>query len=182
MAEEKRERTLPVIVNEKTGCWEFQGTRNPKGYGLVKVKGEKWLAHRLSYMHYKGPIPKGMLVCHSCDNPPCVNPNHLFLGSNRLNMIDMAMKGRGGKKKGATHIQSKFIDPVEFQKALDELGQDYDALAERFGCSYGYVIRYLRGETWQKFTPSKPMIVGRRKKPIGPPTKDASVEKSENQS
>ena len=163
---EKDKRVLPIVVDEKTGCWIFQGVKNPKGYGVAKVHGEKWLAHRLAYMHYKGSIPKGMLVCHSCDNPPCVNPNHLFLGDNRHNMVDMALKGRGGKLKGQTHVQSKYIDPLEFQKALDELGQDYDALAERFGCSYGYVIRYLRGETWQKFVPNKPMRVGRRKEII----------------
>lgn len=160
-------RKIPIKVNPETGCWEFQGVYNKKGYGLLRFKGERWLAHRFSYMYYKGPIPRGMMVCHSCDNPKCVNPNHLFLGTNSDNMRDMSLKGRGGKRKGANHPQSISIDPAAFQKALDEYGQDYEKLAEIFHCGYGFVIQYLRGETWQKFIPRQRMRVGRRKEIIG---------------
>lgn len=164
---ETPKRAMPIKVDPVTGCWNYQGTKNKKGYGIFKFKGEKWLAHRFAYMYYKGAIPKGMLVCHSCDNPACVNPNHLFLGTTKDNMKDMSMKGRGGKIKGAEHKQAKYIDPVAFQDALDTIGQDYDKLAEMFQCSYGYVIKFLRGETWQKFVPSRPMLVGKKKTIVG---------------
>lgn len=79
-------------------CLIWTGFRLPKGYGCARrhrryIK-RNWLAHRLMYVWTKGEIPEGMLVCHSCDNPPCVNPNHLFLGTYSDNMQDCKRKGR----------------------------------------------------------------------------------------
>lgn len=76
-------------------CWEWNAARNEKGYGIFGVHGKKVdRAHRISYRIVKGEISKGMFVCHTCDNPGCVNPAHLFLGTNLDNVRDMIAKKR----------------------------------------------------------------------------------------
>ncbi len=82
---------------EKNGCWEWQLALAPDGTGLATYKNKHWRASRLSYFVFKGPIPEGMLVCHTCDNPSCCNPDHLFLGTPKDNMQDREKKGRGRK-------------------------------------------------------------------------------------
>ena len=77
------------------GCWSWRGGRTKHGYGEIQHRGEKLMAHRVSYEKYVGPIPTGMLVLHRCDNPPCTNPEHLFLGTHVDNGRDMMQKGRG---------------------------------------------------------------------------------------
>jgi hypothetical protein len=78
-----------------SGCWEWQAARNEAGYGVIGYgPGKTTLAHRVSYILCVGPIPDGMFVCHSCDNPRCVRPTHLWLGDNAANLRDMARKGR----------------------------------------------------------------------------------------
>lgn len=81
-------------------CWEWTGTRLRSGYGVLSVQGAKLRAPRVSYELALGPIPDGLWVLHRCDNPPCVNPLHLFLGSHADNMADMTAKGRRWSASG----------------------------------------------------------------------------------
>lgn len=83
-----------VKVNER-GCWVWQGWCHPDwGYGQTSFRGEEWATHRLMWVLMKGPIPEGKILCHSCDNPPCCNPDHLWPGTDQENHIDKTKKGR----------------------------------------------------------------------------------------
>lgn len=79
---------------DKSKCIEWQGPRDGGGYGFVQHEGRRWKAHRLAYHLAFGGIPGGAYICHKCDNPPCVNPAHLFAGTQQDNARDMVAKGR----------------------------------------------------------------------------------------
>ena len=85
---------------EKNGCWEWKKKKTLHGYGETSIQGKSRLVHRLSYEIFKGKIPEGKNVCHSCDNKICFNPDHLWIGTQKENIEDCIKKERWPSKKG----------------------------------------------------------------------------------
>lgn len=91
-------------VKKSEGCWEWQASTRA-GYGVIKIEGKNLSAHRVSYEMHNGKIPDGMVICHACDNRLCVNPNHLFIGTQRDNVVDSFLKGRRVAPEGRRFIK-----------------------------------------------------------------------------
>lgn len=140
-------------------CIEFQGYRMPPwGYGQKGRGGKVYLAHRLAWQDANGPIPDGMFVCHKCDNPPCINVDHLFLGTPADNAADMARKGRGSGAKGLRNKNAKLTD--EQVACIREryepnshparrTGRSSTELAAEFGVTPQYITQLCRN-LWRK--------------------------------
>jgi len=82
------------VKDKSSGCWLWAGSLRGNGYGRIKVNGRAVVASRYSWELHYGPIPDGLLICHTCDKPSCVNPEHLFVGTQKDNMADCIRKGR----------------------------------------------------------------------------------------
>lgn len=104
------------MIDKETGCWNFKGCKTKSGYGRIRVNGVHWMAHRYSLSCHLGrPIADGMVVMHLCDNPSCVNPEHLKEGTQKENIEDCISKGRATK---ATGKRMPRRDPSEERKAM----------------------------------------------------------------
>lgn len=149
------ERSTLNMLMDKTkmcpvsGCWEWTGWKNPKGYGRISVDGVNRSVHRVSYEKFREHPVTGMLVCHTCDKPACWNPDHLFLGTHADNMDDMVRKGRQHRPHGAGHPRAKLTeaDVVTIRSAV---GITNRRLAELYGVSKWHVAEIRRGKWWTK--------------------------------
>ena len=115
-----------IEIDSQSGCWLWIGYKDKNGYGRLTVNSEPLGAHRLSYLLFNGEIPVGSFVCHRCDNPSCVNPKHLFIGSVKDNTIDSIKKGRSA-------IQKLTIEQVlkirKSKLSIKELSKKYNVSA-----------------------------------------------------
>jgi len=161
-------------------CWEWQGARIHFGYGAFKLRGKSVKAHRVAWELANGPIPSGLFVCHRCDNPPCCNPNHLFLGTHADNTADMVAKGRAvagdrhhsvvhpeclargnrhwtrtrpqNLRRGASHPRAKLSeDDVRAIRATYALGGVRQVdLADKYGVPQTAISQVIRRATWKE--------------------------------
>ena len=129
-------------VNKTDTCWLWNGKTQSDGYGEIWHPEKKKLAtvHKLVYQFMKGVVPETMFVCHTCDVRNCVNPDHLWLGSNRDNIIDAAKKGRSGGQK------LKTIDVVKIRQLADS-GVKHKDIAIMYNVSRPTITRAINGVT-----------------------------------
>lgn len=144
-------------------CWEWRGRTNPRrfGYGVVSVYRTMVAAHRVAWMVDRGPIPEGLWVLHRCDNPVCVRPDHLFLGTHHDNMADMRRKGRGPSRtawclanptlvmRGERHPCAKLTvaKVIEIRRRIAS-GETQQAVADSYGVKRESVREIIKGRNW----------------------------------
>ena len=137
----------------KNGCWSWTGNVNPKGYGTIKrgYNENNIVAHRASWEVHRGPIPDGMLVLHKCDNPPCTNPDHLFLGTHQDNMDDMVTKERQSKLTGENHGRAKLTEKevLEIRDLYGFHHYERNELALKFNISYATIGDIIHFRSWK---------------------------------
>lgn len=133
-----KEQLLAKAKPTMNGCLEWQGTIETHGYGVL---GNHELAHRVMYTLTKGPIPFGKIVCHTCDNRPCINSEHLFVGGHADNTIDALNKGRI-KRFQPTKLTDGQV--LEIKQLLEEGANQY-AIAEMYGVRQSHISRIKTG-------------------------------------
>lgn len=153
--------SMSYKVNPDTMCWEWLGTLNrgsKKQYGTIKVNNKAMSAHRFSWEFYnQAKIPAGMVVMHKCDNPKCVNPTHLELGTHADNMVDMVSKGRQAKgesflnrkpAKGSKNGLAKLTEQQALEIFQDKRSQR--TIAKQYGVSQAVVHNIKSKKTWKE--------------------------------
>ncbi len=142
-------------VLKTEGCWLWQGAKNIQGYGKLG-RGKKQegtiAAHRLSYELTFGPIPEGKYILHKCDNPGCVRPDHLFIGSQTDNLIDMTLKGHrrfrthSGENNGRAKLTLAQVNKIRGRFAKGELRS---SLAKEYEVNWSTINRIVKHIRWQ---------------------------------
>lgn len=139
-------------------CWNWTGARTPRGYGKIYFSGKCVYVHRLSYEFTYGVFSKELDVLHRCDNPPCVNPNHLFLGTAKDNSQDMMIKGRhriiplvGERNGNSIMLEEEVIQLLRVSRDYEDAGERKinEKLSKIFGISKVHVKQIRRNKTWK---------------------------------
>ena len=153
-------------VTKTDTCWIWSGSKGRNGYGRIMSSKESnafLSSHRVAWELFNGKIPRGMLVCHHCDIPFCVNPSHLFLGTSKDNTQDMMKKGRGAWlkdpdnwKKISLPKSSKLKEKdVLLMRKLFSSGWTYRKLSKKFNVDYSHVHKTCNGKQWQRLIPKQ---------------------------
>lgn len=140
---------IAITANDDL-CWEWQAGKKKKGYGFVGIGGEiRVSAHRYAWIYPDYVIPEGMQVCHSCDNPSCCNPKHLFLGTNQDNVDDKVNKGRVpiGEKSGAHKMTNEKVASARAKYATGNVS--LRQLVEEYGVTHNTMWCIIHNVTWK---------------------------------
>lgn len=138
-----------ILVNAETGCWNWTGAKYDSGYGQFYVRSKHYKAHRISYELHCKEIPTGLHVLHRCDNRGCVNPDHLFLGTNADNMADKVTKGRQSHTGilGSANGRARLTD-ADVAAIRSAIGTTHHALAAQYGISQPQISLIRSGKRW----------------------------------
>lgn len=138
-------------IRKTRGCWWWTASTNPSGYGQLRFGKELKSAHRISYELTNGKIPKGLFVLHKCDNPSCVRPDHLFLGTPADNMRDMINKHRGNKPFGENHYFAKISekDVIEIKRKYSLGNISTRKLATQYNIGKSQIHAIIVGKKWK---------------------------------
>ena len=131
------------IPEPNSGCWIWLGYGDKNGYGTFYPRGERWKAHRYSWTIHNGPIPDGLMVCHRCDVPACVNPTHLFLGTQQDNISDCILKNR----RGGIKLTEEQV--LEIRKIYTRKHGEKTRLSEQYGISNQQICDILNNKYWK---------------------------------
>lgn len=139
-----------VYKDEVSGCW-FWTRAHIQGYGALQINGKAEHAHRLSWLIHRGEIPTGMWVLHRCDCPPCVNPDHLFLGDHLANVADKVAKGRQRGARGERQTTSKLTTAqvLEIRSLYATSEYTHRSLAAQYGVTHSTIGKITIGENWK---------------------------------
>jgi hypothetical protein len=138
-------------VQKTNGCWLWTGGKAGlrRQYGTFSVAGVMKRAHRVAWEFVNGAIPSGMVVCHRCDNPSCVRPDHLFVGTQAENVRDMHSKGRAAVRRGEESTAAKLSESQVFEVLrLCRSGMTQAEVSRATGVNASAVSRISRGESW----------------------------------
>jgi len=144
-------------------CWEWQAAKVPYGHGHFSLEGREFRAHRIMWEIFNGPIPNGLFLCHRCDNPPCCNPRHLFLGTQADNIRDAVRKDRmatgerhgrhthpertaRGEQNGQSKLTAKKVRAIRCKYSDGDINMG--ALAQEYGVHETAIQRIVRHKTW----------------------------------
>ncbi|ECQ4522517.1 HNH endonuclease [Salmonella enterica] len=139
------ERLAELSVAEESGCIRFTGHLDGEGYGRIMVARVKYMTHRLSYSLNNGPIPDGYVVRHKCDNPSCINPEHLEVGTQADNIADKVSRGRQARGSGV----GRAILTEESVREIRSSPLKVSELSTLYGVSVVSIRNILRRKTWQ---------------------------------
>ena len=180
------------VVKHDAGCWIWTGARNPAGYGGFNVRRQQRLAHRVAWTMERGAVPDGLCVLHRCDNPPCVNPDHLFLGTQLDNVADMIDKGRvargdrSGRRRhpemypreklpafthpetvprGEQNGQSRLTSAAVIEIRRRHFGgESMPSIGARFNVTSGAIFKVVHRMTWRHVESDVPPPVKKRRR------------------
>lgn len=139
-----------VHKKSKTECWPWLAGKSHYGYGLFRLRQRGINAHRFAYILAHGEIPRGLIVCHHCDNPPCCNPSHLFVGTNKDNAQDCIAKGRKHSTAGELHGLHKLTDSeVKQMREEYKSGVNCTKLAKKYAVGRVAAAYAVFGRTWK---------------------------------